>query len=126
MLCSLAPDIIAMRARRDQTRMQLASIERQIKDRAEVLTRSSRTLPATYGRHATDWTPAHETLFQQFLGELKTDRRNETGALRAKLMRQDQALSAIHLKRARKAHNAPTGEAARPVINRGPASSGRS
>lgn len=89
-----------MRDRRAETADRLRNIELRIAGVAEAGTRSNDDLPSTFGRHASDWTSRHEADYQRRLSELRSETRNEIGAIKRKLARQTEAISAHHLKQA--------------------------
>lgn len=92
------PQLLRMRAARDQTRATIASINHRLARTAETRARAVPGLPATFGRHASDWTRRHEEQFHRFLGQLTNDARQELGALRTKLQRQEAAIAAHHIR----------------------------
>ena len=92
------PQLLRMRAARDQTRATIALINHRLARTAETRARAVPELPDTFGRHASDWTRRHEEQFRRFLGELTNDARQELGALRAKLQRQEAAIAEHHIR----------------------------
>ena len=98
---SHATQLLRMRAARDHTVANLASIRQRLTRTAESRTRAEPDLPASHRRHSSDWTRRHEERFQRILSELTSAARHELGALEAKLARQTAAISDHHLRRAR-------------------------
>lgn len=92
------PQLLRMRAARDQTRGTIASINHRLTRAAETRARAVTELPNTFGRHASDWTRRHEEQFHRFLAELTNEARHELGALRTKLHRQEAAIAAHHIR----------------------------
>ena len=100
------PELVRMQARRDETRHLLGEIGDRLAAEAERKVTACDLLPYTFGRHSTSWTPCHERRYQHHLGGARTAHRNEIGALQAKLARQDAAIAARHLRKARRAPEA--------------------
>jgi len=90
-----------MRDRRAENQQRLQILERRLAQEAEAATRSSTSLPTTFGRCTSDWTKRHEADFQRRLSELRLEARNEIGSIKQKLARQSDAIAAFHLRQAR-------------------------
>ncbi len=86
--------LTGMMTARDRTMTALDNIDGQLRRAAEAETRADATLPPSFGRHATNWTRVHEAHYRAVLATITSRRANETGALRAKLMRQCDAIRA--------------------------------
>jgi len=84
-----------MEAARQQTRVHLDLVERQIEGRAERSTITARVKGRPFGRDVPAWTPGDERLFRENLERLAFDRRSEIEALSRKLARQDRAIAAL-------------------------------
>lgn len=93
-----AAQLLRMRAARDQTIANLASIRLRLSRTAEARTRAEPDLPPSHRRHSSDWTRRHEERFQRIHSELTSAARHELGALEAKLKRQAAAIAAHHLR----------------------------
>jgi hypothetical protein len=91
-----------MRAALEINRCRLSDLRARVQRDAEAQARS-KELPHTFGRHSTSWTKAHEAAFQHRLVVGLEKHGNEIGALEAKIARQEAAIRARHLKKARKA-----------------------
>lgn len=89
-----APRLASMMNARDRTMLAIDNIDAQIRRAAEAETRAEAALPPSFGRHATNWTQVHERHYRSLVSAIATRRANETGALRAKLMRQCDAIRA--------------------------------
>ena len=100
-------------ANRDMLTARLRLLEISAARQAETLARSAPGLPATFGRHASDWTRAHEREYQAHLAKIHGDQRNDRGALKAKIDRQNAALRAMNL---RDAANARRQNSATPAL----------
>jgi|TARA_Y100000815_G_scaffold191971_1_gene175368 hypothetical protein len=92
------PELNRMRARRNETQKLILEIHAAISRRAEARTKSSHSLPHTYGRHSTSWTRHHEQTYQDWRGAFLSEHRRELGALDAKLVRQNRAITQRHLR----------------------------
>ncbi|WP_146049593.1 hypothetical protein [Novosphingobium sp. HII-3] len=92
-----------MRDRRADNQARLRTLQLRLTHEAEAATRATPGLPATFGRHATDWTKHHEADFQRRLSELRLAARNEIGSIEQKVARQSAAINAFHLRQAREA-----------------------
>ncbi|KHL24095.1 hypothetical protein PK98_15760 [Croceibacterium mercuriale] len=93
--------LLRMRAARDHTTANLATIRQRLAQTAERRTRAATDLPPSHRRHSSDWTKRHEARFQRILSELTSEARHELGALEAKLKRQTAAIACHHLRHAR-------------------------
>lgn len=91
-----------MRAALEQNKYRLAGLRAWVQREAEAQTRSH-SLPHTFGRHSTSWTKAHEAEFQHRLAVGIEEHGNDIGGLEAKIARQEEAIRARHLKKAREA-----------------------
>lgn len=105
------PRLCAMMDARDRILTEIDAIEGSIRREAESTVRNAEDLPETFGRHATDWTEQHETSYRSLLIDIGARRRNETGALQAKVMRQSDAIRAaitrLHVKKPRPRRASP-------------------
>ena len=99
------PELKRMRACRDRTQKLILEIHASISRRAEARTKSSHSLPHTYGRSSTSWTRHHERTYQDWRGALLSEHRRELGALDAKLVRQNRAITQRHLRDAARSAN---------------------
>ncbi|GGD81765.1 hypothetical protein GCM10010990_34630 [Croceicoccus mobilis] len=100
------PDLKRMRQRRDETASRILMIRNAAQREAESIVRSSKALPYTHGRHSTSWTSAHENSYRHWTTTKLGERHNELAALERKLARQNNAITAYHLKSARLARKA--------------------
>lgn len=95
-------ELLQMRAALETNKRRLTDLRARVQREAEAQTRSHE-LAHTFGRHSTNWTKAHEAEFQHRLAVGLGKHANEIGALEGKIRRQEAAIRARHLKKARKA-----------------------
>jgi len=101
-----ASNLANMRKRRDETSSLILLIRNAAQRDAEDIVRASKALPYTHGRHSTSWTRHHERSYQHWKATKLGERRKELDALDRKLQRQNNAITAYHLKEARRKQKA--------------------